>query len=122
MNTALAIFIGGGAGSLARYGISVLAKTHLKSAFPWGTLIANILACLVLGVMVYFLSEKLDSQPFLKPLLVIGFCGGFSTFSTFSYETLELFRSEHFGIAIANILISVAVCVALLWVVAKAGK
>lgn len=121
MQIALAIFLGGGLGSLARYGIGRASKSLWTSDFPVGTLIANILATALLAITVYMLKDKITETGFLKPFLVIGFCGGFSTFSTFSFETMELIRNSHHALAIANIAISVLVCVALVWVIAKAA-
>lgn len=119
MNNILLVFLGGGLGSVARFGISEIVKNNFKSSFPIATLCSNILSCLVLALMVGVFSGKADASPALKTLIVIGFCGGFSTFSTFSYETVELMRSGNMMIAIANILISVTVCVALVYFLSK---
>ena len=104
----LLVFIGGGLGSICRYGIAH-ALSNYKSQFPWGTFIANVLSCILLGALVgLMLKSNLSSN--LKYLLVIGFCGGFSTFSTFSNETFQLFSSGQFTTAFVNIFLSLIVC------------
>lgn len=119
MNNLLLVFVGGGLGSLARFGISEIVKNNFKSSFPIATLCSNILSCLILALMVGLYSGKADASPAMKTLLVVGFCGGFSTFSTFSYETVELMRSGNVIYAIANILISVVVCISLIYFLSK---
>lgn len=119
MNNILLVFLGGGLGSLARFGVSEIVKSNFKSSFPLATLISNILSCVVLALMVGIFSGKVEANPALKILILIGFCGGFSTFSTFSFETVELMRSGNMMFAIANILISVTVCVALVYFLSK---
>lgn len=119
MNNILLVFLGGGLGSVARFGISEIVKNNFKSSFPIATLCSNILSCLILALMVGVFSGKTDASPAVKTLIVVGFCGGFSTFSTFSFETVELMRSGNMMIAIANILISVVVCVALVYFLSK---
>jgi len=85
----IAVFVGGGAGSLLRY---FLAKhfnpiTDGQMMFPYGTFMANIVSCFVLGILI---NKHLNGQlsDYTKFLLAVGFCGGFSTFSTFGYEVL----------------------------------
>lgn len=116
----LAVFIGGGLGSLLRYGISKLSiSTFGSQLFPWGTFISNVLASGLLAFFIVYFAEKFESQPALKGLLLVGFCGGFSTFSTFSLETAQLMKSGNTTIAIANILLSVVVCVGLIYFMIK---
>jgi fluoride exporter len=119
MNNLLFVFLGGGIGSIARYGISEIVRYNFKSTFPLATLISNIISCIVLALAVGMFSEKVGSNPALRVLIVVGFCGGFSTFSSFSYETVELMRNGNTAIAIANILISVSVCIALIYFLSK---
>ncbi len=102
----LALFLGGGLGSVARYGVSQFSS----SSFPLGTLIANVLACLVMAVALYSFSAKIESNSFLRAFIVIGFCGGFSTFSTFSFETFELIRNGNITIALLNVSLNIAFC------------
>lgn len=102
----LAIFLGGGLGSLARFGVSQFSSP----SFPFGTLIANVLACVIMGLAIYSFSDKIETSPFFKHLIIIGFCGGFSTFSTFSFETFELFRNGNPTIAILNIVVNITFC------------
>ena len=111
----LAIFIGGGLGSLARFGVGKLVASNFSGNFPLGTLSANVLSCIVLGLALGVYADKVLAEPWLRAFLVIGFCGGFSTFSTFSFETQQLLRDGHTVVAILNIAISVAFCAALLW-------
>lgn len=113
MNTVLAIFLGGGLGSLARFGVS---KLFYNPNFPIGTLITNVLSCIILGVFTFFFLEK-NPNAFIKALILIGFCGGFSTFSTFSFETFDLIKSGNHLIATANVLISVLVCLGVIYLI-----
>ncbi len=95
------VFLGGGLGSICRYGIARLLTNQLN-AFPFATLIANVLSCILLGFLVG-LSLKGSMNQNYKLLLMTGFCGGFSTFSTFSNETFQLFQSGNIAYAMTNI-------------------
>ena len=106
MNAFIAVFIGGGLGSLARYTVSVISLKFISHDFPWGTLISNAVACVILALTIVFLKEKIETQSMLRFFIITGFCGGFSTFSTFSFETYALFRNEHLWMGILNIVIS----------------
>lgn len=116
MIQALAVFIGGGLGSLARYGISLWIKTS-GFELPLATLLANVLSTTILGLAVVKLAG--NNQSLWFAFLAIGFCGGFSTFSTFSYETLALLRSGQLWWAILNVVVSVALCLFILFALLK---
>ena len=113
------VFLGGGLGSLARFSVGELSLKFYKGDFPLGTLIANFLACLILGVTIYLFKEKLTQSEWIKYLVLIGFCGGFSTFSTFSNETLRLFQDQLYLMGIMNILISLALGIGILMILVK---
>ncbi len=118
MNTLLAIFLGGGLGAIARYGVGKLSLNFISSSIPIGTFIANVLSCVVLGLVVYFVErEKIGG--FWVPFLIIGFCGGFSTFSTFSFETMYLIQQGKYLWAGANVLVSVVICIIILTILSK---
>jgi len=104
----LFVFIGGGLGSICRFGIAQLLNER-NLTFPLATLIANILSCILLGALIALYSKGEVSQP-QKLLFMTGFCGGFSTFSTFTAETFQLFESGHHFYALANIGASVLLC------------
>ncbi len=106
MNLYFAVFVGGGLGSLARFGVSKLISDQFQHINPTGTFIANILATITLSIVTYVFGAKADLPQSLKAMLATGFCGGFSTFSTFSYETLELLRMGQYVWAVANIFVS----------------
>lgn len=109
------VFLGGGLGSVSRYGISILSSKFYLGKFPLGTFISNILACILLAWIIYILKDKVSGQPWVFPLLITGFCGGFSTFSTWSNETFVLIENGNYGIAIANILLSILVGIGLIF-------
>lgn len=114
MNVIL-VFIGGGLGSVARYAISLLTSKTAVGNFPLGTFISNILACLILVATLYFLKDKLSDQTWISTLVVTGFCGGFSTFSTWSKETVDLIQQGNWAMAVVNVFISLVVGIGLIW-------
>lgn len=101
------IFIGGGLGAMLRFGISVLVVNNLKSFLPLATLLANLVAILIMGLTLYYAESKMEAEPWVRAFVLIGFCGGLSTFSTFSYETVLLLKGYHWMYAFGNVLISV---------------
>lgn len=114
-----AVFVGGGLGSLSRFGVSQLMLKLSATHFPWATLTANLLSCAVLGMVWWVAGKDFSRYPIWTALLVIGFCGGFSTFSTFSLETLKMMREGMLWLAVANILISVGACLLMLHIIIK---
>lgn len=110
MKEILAVFIGSGAGGVLRFGVGRLFNNGSAQSFPAGTLIINIVACFILGTLAGAFDQRLDVSPQTKALLTIGFCGGFSTFSAFSQESLMLFRSGQGVTAVSYILLSVLAC------------
>lgn len=122
MNVWAAVFIGGGIGSLMRYGISrLLLAMDLRGAFPWATLLANLLSVAILGWMLLRMQVHFQQRPALAAFVAVGICGGFSTFSTFSYENFLLFREGLPGMALANIAVNVLACLAVFFLIARAA-
>ena len=120
MNLWLAVFLGGGVGSMVRYAISSLfQRIEVNGAFPWATLAANILATAFLAWLVLRFEVHAPGREHWRALLAIGFCGGFSTLSTFSYENFQLLREGLFGYAVLNILISVGAGILLFYLFAR---
>jgi CrcB protein len=119
---ALYIFLGGGLGSLMRYAISNVSLKYVSLAFPIGTLISNVLACLILGLVAFLLLPKYGDSQWIHPFIVVGICGGFSTFSTFSIETITLFQGGHTLLGVLNILISIGTCFGILYLISAPVK
>lgn len=107
---------------MARYGISRLITSNFTYVNIFATFAANILATLVLGVFMYFLSKDFYASTNLKLLVVTGFCGGFSTFSTFSYETFQLLKMQEYVWAAANVVVSIVAALLVLFLVYKSSS
>ena len=116
----LLVFIGGGLGSICRFGIAHLLSQQ-KFTFPFATLIANIVSCVILGYLVGW-SLKNEPTDYHRFLLMTGCCGGFSTFSTFSSETFQLFQAGAIFYGMANIVISLVVCLVFIYIGIKLGS
>ncbi len=105
------VFIGGGLGAVCRYGVTTAVGMLLGGMFPWGTLIVNLVGSLLMGVVLGALlplAKSLQLLPeSLRLLLTVGFLGGFTTFSSFSMETLTLLRGDSFFLAAINIVASI---------------
>lgn len=98
--------VGGAAGSIARFLTGYYVSKTLISTYPYGTFAANIIGCFFIGI-VLGLSQKLDwFTPELRLLLATGFCGGYTTFSTFAYENLHLLQTQQYSIFALYTLVS----------------
>ena len=115
----VAIFLGGGLGSLCRYGIGKFIMSYDSSVFAYATLFSNVLSIIVLAIFVYFFQEKIGLDEFWKLFVITGFCGGFSTFSTFSFETFEMLRNGQTALALANVFVSILLCIFILYIIFK---
>ena len=101
----LLVFLGGGIGSMLRFGVGK-ACVKWTSAFPISTLISNFLACILFTLILYFWTKDLRGD-WVLPFALVGLCGGFSTFSTFSLENFQLYQQASYGLLLLNILISI---------------
>ncbi len=110
MTMVLAIGAGGAIGSLLRYGMSLAVYQLLGRQFPWVTLSVNIVGSFIMGFLFIWLLERTHYGPELRAFLLIGLLGAFTTFSTFSVETLNLMEQGDMAKAGLNIILSVGLC------------
>lgn len=118
----LVVGAGGCLGAMARYALTGLAQRLLGSGFPYGTLLVNVLGCLVLGSILSLAEYRQMFSMNARLFLTMGIMGGLTTFSTFGYETFALLRDEEYALAVANITANVVVGIAAVmagWFAAK---
>lgn len=118
----LLVFIGGGIGCVLRYIIG-LGFLKITSSLPWATFVSNVVACAIFAITMWFISGKAfsghtdaQSETTLKLLILTGFCGGLSTFSTFGYETFLLFKQGLHMVAFLNIIFSTLICLGIFYI------
>ena len=119
----LLIFFGAGAGGLCRYWISNSVYWCLGRNFPYGTLVVNVSGSFLMGFLFILILDRFDGvAPQLRSLLLIGFLGGYTTFSSFSIETLNLIENAAWLDALSNILLSVILCILFTWLGVICGR
>ena len=112
----LLILLCGGAGSLARYLASTTIASRFGARFPVaGTMAVNISGCFVIGLVMTLLTERLQPHPYWRLALVVGFLGGYTTFSSFEWETYSAVRGGGFWLGLVNVVGSVVVGYAAVW-------
>lgn len=99
----LLVALGGGIGATTRYLVSDWAAQRYGSHFPYGTLIVNLVGCFIIGLFMQLVTDRIIVNPYWRLLITVGFVGGLTTFSSFSYETLELLNEGDMPFAIYNI-------------------
>lgn len=122
MSQILYIAIGGAIGAVLRYLASTAVYAFMGRGFPHGTLAVNVLGSLIMGFLAIVLLERISTGPELRALLLIGLLGAFTTFSTFSIETLNLIEQGAVIKAGINILLSVVLCVTAAWLGTIIGR
>lgn len=107
---------GGFLGSVLRYWTSVNSYRIFGEKFPYGTFVVNVLGCLLIGFIAEISENRFLINPEIRTFLMIGFLGGYTTFSTFGYETFMLLQDKDYFTALTNIFLSVIVCLASVWI------
>jgi len=111
MKNIFLVGLGGAIGSIARYLLSCFIQIIFSKQFPYSTLTVNIIGSLLIGFLAAILANYFNRfDEMLKSFLIIGFLGGFTTFSSFSYDTVTLFTNHQYNYAIINILTNVLFC------------
>jgi fluoride exporter len=117
------VALGSAVGGMARYGVSGIVANRIGETFPWGTLAVNVSGSFVIGVFAAIIAPgaALAGSLTVRQLVVIGLCGGYTTFSSFSLQTLALARNGEWRRALGNIAGSVALCLLAVWAGFAAG-
>lgn len=111
----LFVALGGASGALSRYGLVTLMHAGGYVRFPYGTMIVNVLGSFLIGIMYVLITERLALHPDWRSVLMVGFLGAFTTFSTFSLEAITLLENGQPGSAAAYVCASVGICLLAAW-------
>lgn len=122
MQNVLAVFIGGGAGAVLRYLTGVFALRYLSFSLPFATFAVNIIGCFILGFLYALFIDKPEINNSLKLALTAGFCGGLTTFSTFSLEMFEMLGNSQILYVLIYLLLSITVGLAAVWIGVNVAK
>ena len=102
MKDVLWITAGAVVGANLRYAVSRWSARHISASLPWGTFLINVSGSFLLGFFLVWISERVLVDPRWRSLVAIGFCGSYTTFSSYSFETFTLLEQGHYGMAAAN--------------------
>jgi len=123
MDRLLLIGLGGAIGSVLRYIVSTSTHQWMGRSFPYGTLSVNAIGSFLIGFLFIILLDRVDGfSDTLRSFLIIGFLGGFTTFSSFSMETINLIENGEFFRSFLNIMISLILCLSLTWLGILLGR
>ena len=111
----LLVGVGGSLGAMARHGLSGLVHKQLGDSFPYGTLVVNLVGCLAIGCVLYLVEDRAVLGPQARHFAAVGIIGGFTTFSAFGHETLQLLRDGRLGAACLNVGCSVVLGLFAVW-------
>ena len=103
------VAVGGGIGATTRYLVSTWAAEKFGTNFPYGTLIVNVVGCFIIGAFMTLTTERLIVSPYWRLLVTVGFVGGLTTFSSYSYETFKLLQDADIMMAMYNLLSNVII-------------
>lgn len=120
MKAILAVFVGGGLGSVLRYLINRSVGILYPTTFPLATFLINSIGCFLIGFLVMFIGKAYPLP--IKLLLITGFCGGFTTFSAFAFENVELMQNQQIGLSLFYIISSVVIGILFTWLGIVVGK
>jgi len=118
----MAVAAGGAIGASLRYGAATLTDALMGSEFPYGTLLVNVVGSLVIGYLLVLLPEPENQVPVVRLLLITGVLGGFTTYSAFSVETLQLINDGHLTRAGMNVALTLVFCFLAVWAGYLMGK
>ena len=118
----IVVFVGGGIGAVARYWLQGAVYRSMAADFPYGTFLVNLLGCFAIGFLMSAFEVRFVVTPPLRMFLAIGVLGGFSTFSSFSYETIALLREGSIALGLLNVAGSICTCLGATWIGLTIGK
>jgi len=122
MAIAFAVAFGGSLGALSRYGVDTWIERNTESLFPWATFIINMTGCFAVGFLIAAVVDRQNAPQWLRTGLVVGFCGGYTTFSTFAQESLDLIQARDIAIAAAYLAASVGIGIVAVLIGTKVGR
>ena len=115
MKQVLAIAVGASAGAICRWWVVLLMQRWFGTSYPWATLLVNALGSFILGFLVIWFLDRTHLSDLLRLLLTVGFLGSFTTFSTFSVETVRLLEQGNITLSLVHTFGSVVLCIAMAW-------
>jgi CrcB protein len=122
VRTIVGLGLAGAAGALSRYGMEGLIGERFPGSFPWGTFVVNVSGSFVLGFLFVVLTERVAASPTVRTSLTVGFVGAYTTFSTFSFETLRLIEDGALRTAVLNVAATLVLGLVAVWAGMTVGR